>query len=233
MPQVRALQRRIGPAATKRDLRDLEQMRLLLAFTLAHDSNCIDAGANLGNVLTEITRLAPVGRHIAYEPIPALAKDLTQRFPAVDVRCAGLSDGPGEASFFYVRDREGLSGFRRRNDLGAEEVEELTARTEALDSALPEGYVPRLIKIDVEGAEIAVLRGGIETICAHRPIIIFEHGKGGAPPIYGHGPREVHELLVDRAQLRIFDLDGNGPYGPARFEAVFDAGEYWNFVALP
>ncbi len=35
-------------------------------------------------------------------------------------------------------------------------------------------YIPDVIKIDVEGAEVDVLRGGKKTILAHKPTIFFE-----------------------------------------------------------
>ncbi len=69
-------------------------------------------------------------------------------------------------------------------------------RTERLDDALPDGLVPRLIKVDVEGAEMLVLRGAQRTIARHRPSILFEHGIGAADR-YGSGPgRGCYELLV-------------------------------------
>ena len=232
MPTVRSVQKVVGPRVTRRDLKDTDQLRLVLAIALAPDSNCIDVGANVGSVLTEMVRLAPEGRHVAFEPIPELAADLARRFPRVDVHEAGLSSEAGTTEFCHVPDKNGLSGFRKRGDVGSDELQMLTVKVEALDSALPEGYVPALIKIDVEGAEKGVIEGGIETIERHRPVVVFEHGAEAAP-LYDTGPSDIYALLVQRAGLRIFDFDGNGPYDEATFQATFDAGTYWNFVACP
>ena len=60
--------------------------------------------------------------------------------------------------------------------------------------------------------------------------MIFEHGVGGAD-LYGSKPGEVWDLL-DAAGLRIFDLEGDGPYTRDRFEAVFTE-PIWNFLAAP
>ena len=51
-------------------------------------------------------------------------------------------------------------------------------RTVALDEFCREnGITPQAVKIDVEGAEAAVLEGGAETITAARPVIFLStHG---------------------------------------------------------
>ena len=84
------------------------------------------------------------------------------------------------------------------------------------------------MKIDVEGAELLVMRGAAETLGRHKPFVIFEHGIGGAD-LYGSKPGEVFDLLSD-AGLRIFDLEGDGPYTRDGFEAVFTE-PIWNFLA--
>ena len=98
MPQARRLQRLLGSRTTRRDLRDNEHLRLLLAFVLREDANCIDVGANVGEILEEIVRVAPRGRHIAYEPLPDHAADLAKRFPGVDDPRGSPFElrGPGE-----------------------------------------------------------------------------------------------------------------------------------------
>lgn len=216
-------------AAQTRDARDLEHLRLLLAFTLAPDSNCIDVGAHAGIVLRQFLHYAPDGSHIAYEPLPALHAELVSAFPGVDVRRAALSNRRGEAEFTHVPELPAYSGFRERTYPRAAETERFTVRVEDIDSSLPPGYVPTLIKIDVEGAELEVLEGGAGTIGAHRPIVFFEHGRGAAEH-YATAPGAVHDLLRELG-LRIFDIDGNGPLGRGEFEVSFERGAVWTYVA--
>jgi FkbM family methyltransferase len=213
-----------------RDKQDMEHLRLLLAFTLSADSNCIDVGAHAGDVLREIVKCAPNGHHIAYEPLPQLNEQLVRDFPQVDVRLAALSNKAGETGFTHVKSNPGYSGFKQRTYPGEEDLELVTVRAELLDSSLPEGYVPSLIKIDVEGGEQQVIEGAIRTITAHKPIVVFEHGRGAAEH-YGTGPTDIFNLLSDRAGLRIFDLDGNGPYSLEQFSTSFECGKRWNYVA--
>jgi FkbM family methyltransferase len=226
-PLLRAYEWRYPSA--RRDRIDNERLRQLLAFTLAPDSNCIDVGCHQGDVLREMVRLAPEGRHIAYEPVPASWERLAAEFPGVDMRQAALSNVEGESSFTHVVDEPSYSGLREREYAGPRQLQELTVRTERLDDALPDDYVPRFIKVDVEGAEELVFEGALETLRRHKPIVFFEHGQG-ASDYYGTRPRDVYRLLVTEAGLRIFDTDGRGPYSEVDFEAVFSA-PIWNFVA--
>jgi FkbM family methyltransferase len=212
----------------RRDRLDNEHLRLLLAFSLSADSNCIDVGCHRGEVLREMVRLAPLGRHIAYEPVPASYAQLAAEFPTVDVRQAAASNVEGEAEFTLVRDLTSYSGLLERDYPRPVDLEKITVRTETIDGGLPDDYLPRLIKIDVEGAERLVLEGAAETLRRHRPIVWFEHGVGGSER-YGTRPADVHRLLTD-VGMRIYDADGNGPYSEAAFDAVFHK-PMWNFVA--
>jgi FkbM family methyltransferase len=204
-----------------------EHTRLLLAFGLREDSNCIDIGAHSGEVLREIVRCAPKGRHIAYEPLPEFAARLAAEFPAVDVRQAALSNEVGEVDFHVVVDDPMQSGIKARPDAQLKRVVRVPLDT--LDHGLPEGFVPDLIKIDVEGAEQQVLQGAIGTITRHQPVVVFEHG-AGLEDQYGTSSGTVYDLLVHEAGLRIFDINGVGPYSRAQFESLYYA-PIWNFVA--
>ena len=213
-----------------RNLREDELVRLVAAATLREDSNCVDVGANEGALLQYFAELAPHGRHIAYEPVPALAEALERRFRAVEVRRAAASDSVGETKFVVHKKLASRSSMRSVG-YPSDATETLSVRTEDLDSSLPEGYVPHLIKIDVEGAEHLVLRGALRTLAAHRPLVLFEHQKRTASH-YGSGPEEMFALLTGDAGMRIFDMDGSGPYTLDRFRHVYETGARWNFLAL-
>jgi len=202
-----------------------------MSFALAEDSNCIDIGAHKGAALAEMVRVAPRGKHIAYEPLPFLHKYLVDHFPAVDVRLAAASNEEGETSFTHVKNLPTHSGLRERSYPVRPRVEKITVRTETLDSNLPAGYVPAFIKMDVEGAERLVIEGAIETISKHKPIVVFEYGE--AADYYSTQTCHIYELLHNEAGLRIFDMDGNGPYTLGQFEETYVRGDRWNFVARP
>lgn len=221
--------RALADPGLRRDMQDHRALRLLFAIALEPDSDTIDVGAHRGDVLASLVRLAPEGRHIAYEPIPELHAALAKSFPGVDVRRAALSDAASESSFAHVVSAPGLSGLRKRDYPGRQTTRQLTVRTERLDDALPDGFAPALIKVDVEGAELAVLRGAERTLAACRPVVVFEHGAGAAE-FYEGDSGDLHDLLAGHAGLRIFDLAGSGPFSRTEFVDLFHK-PIWNFVA--
>jgi FkbM family methyltransferase len=221
------------PAGLDREAADNHNLELLLGFVLREDSNCVDVGANQGRFLSQMVARAPRGHHIAFEPLPQLATHLRTAFPAVDVHEAAVADVAGEAEFVSVAEDPAYSGLRERRYPGADwHTERIPVRLEVIDEQLPEDYVPTLIKIDVEGAELGALRGALRTIRRHRPYVVFEHGLG-ASDRYGTTPELVHGLLCAEAGLRVFDMDATGPLTLEQFAGHFHAGTRWNFLAMP
>ena len=73
----------------------MELLVALMEEVLEPDSDCLDVGAHAGSVLAELVRLAPEGRHVAWEPLPEFAERLRRAYPEVEVREAALSDEAG------------------------------------------------------------------------------------------------------------------------------------------
>lgn len=221
--------RAISPLA-RRNHKDDVNLRMLIAFLLQHDSNAIDVGAHSGDILEQLVHVAPEGKHIAIEPLPEHAADLAKRFPDVDVHHAALAAEAGSAEFTQVTSNMQLSGLRNRSFAG-EETTTFEVEIKRLDDIVDPELEIALIKIDVEGAELGVFQGGLETIRRARPTLVFEHGIGGADH-FGTKPSDVHDLLAKELGYRIFDIDGTGPYTRDAFDAVFSE-PIWFFVAHP
>jgi len=203
-------------------------LSLLLVFVLRPCSNCLDVGANRGHYLNDVRRLAPAGHHIAYEPLPHLWARLAERFPEMDIRQRALSDASGRTTFVHVEELEGYSGLRERpypRDVATKTIE-ITA--ERLDGNVPDGWLPDVVKIDVEGATGLVLRGAIDTLRRAKPVVAFEYGRHAAQ-VYGVDNEEIYRILCHDVGLRLFDLDGNGPLGLSQFEEGL--ATRWNWVA--
>ena len=208
---------------------DDDHLRLILALGVPRDANCLDVGANQGLFLRDFRRVAPDGRHIAYEPVPHLATRLAQQYPEMDIRQRALSNIDGTSTFLHVVDpeREGYSGLAEGWAQRDVPTESIMVRTERLDDHLPDGWLPHFVKIDVEGAERLVLEGAMRTFSIAKPIIAFEHGWHGAEDRERSEP--VYRIICEDIGLRLFDMDGNGPLGLSDF---FDGlRTRWNWVA--
>jgi FkbM family methyltransferase len=180
-------------------------------------------GAPAGGILREVVRVAPHGAHVAFEPLPDLARELRAGFPGVDVREAALAETPGQATFRHAVGNPGWSSLVTRDVPGATAIEELTVELVRLDDL---ALAPRLVKLDVEGSEARVLRGALGTLAEHRPTVVFEHSID-----WGVDPGEVHALLTDGAGLRVFDLHGAGPFDLAAFRRLAEDRAEVNWVA--
>ncbi len=78
-----------------------------------------------------MVRLAPDGRHLAFEPVPASHARLASEFPGVDVRHAAASDTDGEAEFTVVPDLPSHSGLGERSYPGEMRLEKISVTTRA------------------------------------------------------------------------------------------------------
>jgi FkbM family methyltransferase len=183
------------------DAQTIEVMRRVLR----PDSNAIDVGAFEGGMLRHMIRLAPRGRHFAFEPLPGRAEALAARFPMATVRPFAIGESPGEAEFVCVTRSPALSGLLARPDLAPDEPSTIArVRVETIDRVIPADAAIALVKVDVEGGELGVFRGGVETLRRNRPVVVFECGL--AARAWGAPYAEIHATLA-RAGLRVSTLD--------------------------
>jgi FkbM family methyltransferase len=225
---------------TKYDREAIAVMQKVLRF----DSNCIDVGCHAGDILIEILKFAPKGCHYAFEPLPNYYQDLLTRFKDnlnVKLFDLALSDSERETSFLFVESNPAFSGLQKRkyfrNNLESEEkIIELKVKTQCLDRIVPEDFAIDLIKIDVEGAELEVLKGAIQTIKRSQPVVIFEHGMGAAD-YYGTKPEMIWELLVTECQLvistmeRFLENPTDTNFSKTEFCRHFNQGVDYYFIA--
>lgn len=202
--------------------------------SLHRDSNCVDVGAHRGAMLKEIRRLAPNGRHFAIEPLPEFAHRLRKRYGDVTVIGCALSDHAGETTFQHVRSNPAYSGIHRRNYPASEEVQEITVPLNTLDELLPSELEIAMIKVDVEGGEAAALRGAVEVIRRHRPLILFEHERGAAES-YQSGPTDLWQILVQNCGMEISLMSswlaGGAALSADEFAQQFQRGTNSYFLA--
>ncbi len=188
----------------------------ILASSLRAEATYVDVGTNRGQVLREAVRIAPLGRHIAFEPIPSLAAAVAREFPGVDCRALAVGARKEVTQFCHFTALDGWSGLRRHPTISDEQgrPEYIDVEVSTLDAEL-DGVSPSVIKIDVEGAELSVLEGGRSLLARARPVVIFEH-VADAAAMYGDQPQAPWDLLSELG-YRIFSVTGRGPFTRTAF----------------
>jgi FkbM family methyltransferase len=216
-------------AGARQAAREEIAIRAILASSLPSEGVYFDVGANRGQILREALRVAPRARHVAFEPIPSLAAELARTFPDVDCRALALAARQEVTQFCYFQRLDGWSGLRRHpsisDDQGAPQYIDVHVSTLDIEAA---ELTPSIVKIDVEGAELAVLEGGRSLLARARPLIIFEHVADTAS-LYGDEPGAAWDLLTDLG-YRIFSVTGDGPFTRAKFVS---STEVVNWLATP
>lgn len=205
----------------------------IMRRVLRRDSNAIDVGAFEGGMLKHIVRLAPRGKHMAFEPLPDRFEALKASFPGVEVHPYAVSDRAGTSDYFRVRQFPALSGLRPpwRSE-GA--VETIRVATETLDRLVPADRTLDFIKVDVEGGELAAFRGALETLRRTRPIVVFECGAAAAQ--FGATSQAIRAALQD-AGLLISTMGAwlarRPPLSGDEFCDLVDGGGEFYFIAHP
>jgi FkbM family methyltransferase len=224
-----------GVTRAKSNLYDVQTIEIMRRV-LREDSVGIDIGAFEGSMLRHMIRFAPHARHFAFEPLPDRYAQLKRRFPGMNVLPYALSDAPGKQPYFEVVAYPALSGLRHRASLGTLDVHERSVPVETLDRTIPRDVAVALVKADVEGGELALFRGGIETLRRCHPVIVFECGLGGLDA-FGARPEELYALLHRDIGLRLFLLEawlaGSDDLSQDEFVRQFDEGLNFYFVAAP
>jgi len=207
----------------------------VLKSVLTPTSQCVDVGSHIGSFLSLALRYASDGRHIAFEPSVEKCQWLVRRFPNVEIKPVGVADQNGRTMFVEDRERPGYS------HLSAGDAKDLKKHTYAVDVVRLDDVLidrqPALIKIDVEGGELEVLRGAADTIRRTKPSIIFECGSEYADLVKEKRP-QLFRFLVDDLSYSIRSFSD---YMFGKDEMGFDefrrCGLYpfraFNFIAMP
>lgn len=167
----------VGDKIATKGLYEKENLQLLLHLMQHLPSPVVlDVGANIGNhTLAFATEAAHV---YAFEPIPLIFALLKQNVKQnslsnVTLLQLALSDQNDTAIINMVKNGNfGASSFDKR----VTETEAVSVKRRRGDDLLADMGVERvdLVKIDVEAHELYVLRGLLNTLQRHRPIITME-----------------------------------------------------------
>jgi FkbM family methyltransferase len=232
MSVARSAKRRLAPAAKAlaprlfwrrkfRILRRLGESRpdVQLVASLCDPARVsLDIGADVGEFT--IAMLPSSRSVIAFEPRPAQARELAAMFDAVGaavrVEAVALSDQPGVTTMRVVESDPGRSTIDTGNALGDADgsaVCNIDVPVKRLDDLGLDDV--GMIKIDVEGHELAVLRGAAATLTRNRPAVLVEAEERHHP----NAVAAITELLTGLGYQGYFD-GGDGRRPVEEFDAA-------------
>ena len=203
------------------------------------DDTAVDVGAHAGEITAWFLDAAPGGAHLAVEPLPEYAEHLRAHFPDVTVHECALSDADGTATFFNVVGSPAWSGLHRQDPVAGKETVEIEVDIRRLDDLVGEQPV-RLVKIDVEGAELGVLAGARTVLERDQPVLLFEHARVHAAS-FGATPTDDLPLLEDldysvapvAAETQVLDRTGFVALCEVSHATGYDRHAVTNWVARP
>jgi hypothetical protein len=130
----------------------------------------------------------------------------------------------------------GYSGIlKRRYDRPDEKDAAIAVALGMLDAVLADTPRLGLVKIDVEGAELLVLRRARRLLERFRRVVVFEFGLGAAD-CYGADGSQMHAFF-DALGMDVWSLPGyvqcHAPLSCAAVQNEFERGVNYYFVAAP
>lgn len=157
-----------------------EQLTRLFIELLRPGDNVLDIGANVGYYSMVASHLVgPTGAVHAFEASPYVlpwlesSVRLSGRSGAnIHVHGVAVADRCGEVEFHAARPEK--TGFSSIRDLGSETAATTTVPCTSIDALAAALPTIRLVKLDIEGAELLALRGMSRLIERDRPWIISE-----------------------------------------------------------
>lgn len=198
-----------------------------MASLIGPGDACVDIGANIGFfTLLMSRRVGPGGAVWSFEPSPATRARLMRnvelnRAGNVTLREEAVSDIDGQSLFFGGTDHHsGTAGLRPMSDAAAS----FPVQTCRLATCLPAGFKPRLIKIDIEGAEFNALKGMVDLLSTHHPDLIIELTDPFLRKM-GGSSAEIHALL-DKLGYTMYIISWDGLVPCRRW--AFDLPEQFN-----
>lgn len=186
----------------------------------------VDIGANDGAFAAYLSQTFACQRVIAIEPLPGRREQLLAR--GYETHSVALSDKAGDATF-YVSAADAASSLLPLTDLCKSEypqvatVNEIRVPVRRLDDLLAP-VAEALIKIDAQGAELEILRGGARVMSAARLVLVemtFRPLYAGQA-LFNDVHRELDRLGFDLAGFRtqtVSVTSGEPLFGHAVYEA--------------
>jgi FkbM family methyltransferase len=215
------------------DVRELRFLRRFLRPGLAF----VDIGAHHGLYsILALRAVGPEGRVAAFEPAPAAFRRLRwhlrlNQAGAVQARACALGERAGTATLHVPRRGLDTISSLRPPGVGQGPTRAVAVELATLDEATKDWPAVDLVKLDAEGAELAILAGSTRTLERHAPIWLFE-----ALDATGRSWGASGRALVDRLLslgCRLFEFTPEGRLAPHQPREHYPLVSNCNLLAVP
>jgi FkbM family methyltransferase len=198
------------------------------------DPVVLDIGANIGSYSEAVRRIAPQASVFAFEPSSDARKKLEERFigdSSVTIVPLALGSSNSSQTLWTDSPGSGLASLtkRRLEHFGIDFSQSERVEVVTLDSwALSSNVVPNLIKMDVEGHELDVLKGGSKTL-ATTQVVQFEFGGCN---IDTRTFFQDFWYLLTKAGFAIYRISEAGPIRLTRYSETDECFRTTNYLAV-
>jgi len=174
-----------------------------MMYNLINDNFTIfDIGANIGWYSIGFTKVKKNITIFAFEPIPKTYKNLLSNIELNDAKNIktfnmGLHNEKKQLTFYFYPE---ISGNASSVNLSEESnPEKIKCDVNTLDNFVKEHNITNLefIKIDVEGAELFVFEGGIDSIEKFQPIVFTEMLRKWSAK-FGYHPNQIIKIFTEQ-----------------------------------
>lgn len=179
---------------------EMKIVKKVLSY-LPENAVCFDVSANIGWYTLHIKKEHPKMEVYSFEPSPITYERLCNNMLLNGLskeKCvnAGFFTEDGEMEFYYDPNGSGASSLVNLRE--RESVRKIVVSMTAMDKWREINQVDGLefIKCDVEGAELFVYQGGLETIKRYKPVIFSEMLRKWSAK-FGYHPNDIIQLLAD------------------------------------
>ncbi len=178
----------------------------------------VDAGANHGDFSLAASTLHPPAKVILFEPLQFLHEGLAEKSRSIvaewEISPCALSSETGETTIYIdpsqdtIGSLNGPSQTYREANAAASEPRRETCRTITLDEFTSQSEIASidLLKIDVEGWELEVLRGAERALGFTRSVFVEASLIRGDLPYNGQHLVDVVEILT-KSGFKILRID--------------------------
>ena len=208
---------------------EYEPFETQILLSKAQGKTVFDVGANIGYYTVQLGKVAK--KVVGFEPDREIRELLEENLRInalgnMDIRSLALGAREGEIGFRVNRVHRGKSAITVRDEY------DYSVQVQTLDNFIDQsGIQPDIIKVDIEGAEIDMLKGGKSFLSSAKDLQLFLEYNPDSLKDFGYQGKDMINLLLEYGfGIQIIDEDKKQliDYSEASLAQVMSRHTYTN-----